>query len=158
MTPLGLPYIHLHWTMRLHISYILLHHSVHCLQHYIEINCTWLLSRLYSLRGQYIINALAPRINTAPTHKRDNDNILTDNKFKYICNFLSILKLIIVSVKHFCVPRQILSVFLVFISLNFHKSDVNTLFICSSWRSVCRMVIQLVNGRIWTQVIWLYDL
>ena len=81
VTPLGLPCIHLHWTMCLHISYILLHHSFHCLQHYIEINCTWLLSRLYSLRGQYIINALSPRINTAPTHKRDNDNILTDNKF-----------------------------------------------------------------------------
>ena len=39
---------------------------------------------------------------------------------KYICNFLSILKLVIVSVKHFCVPRQILNVFLMFISFNFH--------------------------------------
>ena len=51
---------------------------------------------------------------------------------KYICNFLSILKLVIVSVKHFCVPRQILNVFLMFISFNFHESGVHTLFVYSS--------------------------
>ena len=51
---------------------------------------------------------------------------------KYIYNFLSTLQLAIVPVKHFCVPRQILSVFLMFISFNFHESDVDTLFVYSS--------------------------
>lgn len=77
VTPASVPYISLHRAINLHnISDLLLCRVFHCLQHYIELNSRWLLTKLHLLKGQHVIHHSSPGNNTVPAHSSDRNNII----------------------------------------------------------------------------------